>query len=100
MILDSDALVYLSWAGTGLTFDPAGSTPSVKIDGVSYPMSWVGAPTQTAATARTTSLFAGTAVSSAGAVQLTAGRHVAKPIVRTADGQEVPSSEETPIDVE
>ena len=107
MRLDDDALEYLWWRDADMTFDPTGSTVVLEVDGTPRAMTWQGSPVQVGSgssakwvqTARTNMKFAGSAVSVTNPdIQLTVGRHMAQPIVTTADGQKVPGPE-FPIDV-
>jgi len=101
--IDDDARLYIWWDAT-LTFDPATATVELDVDGTRYPMTWQGAAVSAGGkwtrTARTSAMFVGTARTVSGSdVKLTAGRHVAEPIVTAADGQVVPVSYPTPVDV-
>lgn len=103
MRLDDDARTYLWWRNGEMTADPAGSTVALEVDGTLRTMVWDGTAVQSGSkwivTARTTMKFAGSAATVSGSdVQLTVGRHMAQPIVTTADGQTVPGPE-FPIDV-
>ncbi|MGZ4521923.1 MAG: hypothetical protein ACXVXO_00685 [Mycobacteriaceae bacterium] len=103
MRLDDDAKTYLWWRSGELTADPTGSTVALEVDGTQRAMVWdvpaVQSGTKWIVTARTTMKFAGSAATVSGTdVALTPGRHIAQPIVTTADGQVV-AGPEFPIDV-
>lgn len=102
MRLDDDALLYFYWDAE-LTFDPAGSSVVLEVDGVQKAATWQGTAvvsgTKWLRTARTDMRFAGSAVTPvAPDVQLTVGRHPAQWLITpTADGQKVPGTS-FPID--
>lgn len=103
MRIDDDARLYLWWDAV-LTFDPSSATVELDVDGTRYAMTWIDTAandgTRWTRTARTTAKFIGSAMTISGSdVKLTVGRHIAEPIVSTADGQVVPSSSPVPIDV-
>lgn len=104
MRIDDDARVYLWWDAV-LTVDPTGSTVTIEVDGVAYPMAWQGTPVAAAGqwsqTARTVDMFTGSAVTPAGTdVALPAGRHTAQPRVTLPDGQIIPSTYPDPLDID
>lgn len=104
MKIDDDARLFIWWDAT-LTFDPADATVELDVDGVRYPMTWTDTAvwdndTRWTRTARTTSKFIGTGRTVSGSdVGLTKGRHMAEPIVTTADGQVVPIAYPISLDV-
>lgn len=103
MRIDDDARLYIWWDAT-FTFDPTDATVELDVDGTRYPMTWTttaaGSGSQWTRTARTTAKFVGRSRTAAGGeVALTAGRHMAEPIVSTVDGQIVPIAYPAPIDV-
>lgn len=104
MRIDNDSRVMIWWDAE-LTFDPAGSTVALKVNGVTHAMTWQGTPsgsgTKWTQTARTTAAFIGSSrVVTGSDVALTVGRHVGEPVVTLADGQVVPCYPTIPIDVE
>lgn len=104
MKIDDDARVHL-WFDGILSFDPATATIELDVDGTRYPMTWVDTAVwdgekEWRRTARTTGRFIGSARTPSGPdIQLTAGRHMAEPIVTSADGQVVPTAYPFPLDV-
>lgn len=103
MRVDNDARLFISWDAT-LTFDPAGTSVVLNIDGTPYTMTWQGVAVAVGATwtqtARTGVKFAGSTAPIAGTdVRLTAGRHTCEPVVTLGDGQIVPCYPTIPIDV-
>lgn len=87
----------LDWTAQ-LSFNPAGSTVEMLIDGGLYPMVWVGAPLVSVGgwtqSARTLAMFTGSdIVPLPGDIALQPGRYTATPVVTRGDGSRVESDD-------
>lgn len=103
-VIDTDELLPIDAHITELTFDPTGSTITLKIGATTYGMAWVGGTIlgsdgYWSQYAKTTMRFAGTAVVAiAPDVNLPAGRYLGKPVITLIGGSQV-SIPATPIDI-